>query len=227
MYCENCGVELEPTVDRCPLCDGRDVTSVPSAVPEYASMSFADGESAVRRVLFRLVTLLIGTAAAVVLVTDMAVGDGLRWSPVVTLSLGAAWVVLVGPTTSVRIGTAFVLDVAAVVGLLYGIALLYGGTDTWFIELALPIIAVLAAVVLLLVVFLRRFRGLVRVAVVLAAAGILSTGIDLVIRGYRGMTVQPGWSVVVLVSVFPVALFLYLLQATVLRYIDLRRRFHL
>ena len=123
--------------------------------------------------------------------------------------------------------TVFVLDLFVAGALLLAIDRLEAGSIDWFGGIALPILALLALLFLLSVWAVTRVRGVVKPAVVLAAVGVLCTGIDIAIRWHTESSPTPTWSLIVLVSVVPAVLFLLLLQRTVLRHIDLRRRFDL
>ncbi|SIQ39846.1 hypothetical protein SAMN05920897_10862 [Alkalispirochaeta americana] len=227
MFCTHCGVRLEPHRERCPLCGMEELQEEVPGLTEYPENPQVGEIPSGRKIVFRFITLLLVAAGAVVLVVDGLFNGGVSWSPLVIYSLGTAWVFLALPFTEVPPWGAYLLDVIAVAALLYGIAHATGGTWSWYLDVALPILLVCALVIAVTVVAVQRVRGGVRLAVSLAMAGVVCVGVDLVIRNYRGQPLHPGWSGLVLLTALPAALFFLIFHATVLRYIDLRRRLHL
>jgi len=231
VYCTRCGVELENGLTRCPLCGGADLSENASFVadlPEYEPLPEDLQERRIGRVYRRILVLLSGTAAAVVLITDLLDGaGGIGWSPIAIAGIAAGFLFAILPTFRLRLSLNFALDVAVAGVLLLAIDRLEDGSVDWFVGIALPILGTMLVLLLGVAWAIPRVRGVAKPAVILGAAAVLCVVTDLAIRADAGQALVPGWSLVVVVSVGPAAAFLVLLQHTVLSEIDLRRRFYL
>lgn len=231
MYCTRCGVELENDLERCPLCGGTDLSEDPSFLAdfrEYEPLPERLEEARIGRIYRRLVTLLFGTASVVVLITDLLDRtSGVDWSPIAIAGITAGFLFAILPTFRLRLSVNFALDVTIAGALLLAIDHLEDGGIDWFIGIALPILGSMLLLLLGAAWAIPRVRGVAKAAVILFGTTVLCIVTDLAIRIDRGLPVVPGWSLVVVVSVVPIAAFLVLLQNTVLNEIDFRRRFYL
>ncbi len=247
--CTRCGVILEAHLEECPLCgmvvgqlcDGDAIA--PEAFPGYAPGATVRESPGKRVLLRRFLTILFSTAGLVVLAVALvtagsSVGFPPRWVWITLLSLAAGWAVVTLPLRRLPWRRWFVLALLALQLLAFGLDLLTtpsgpGGANgllaplSWSVRLALPLLLVFGVVVLVVVRLVRRGPGTLRVAAVLVTAAVFSSGVDLVVRNYLHAPVGLGWSVIVLLSVVPLALLLLVLQVTVFRYVDIYRRLHL
>lgn len=231
MYCTRCGVEIESGLSRCPLCGGEELSADPeflASFSEYEPIPERIEEARIGRIYRRVLSLFCGTATAVVLITDLIDRtEGLGWSRVAIAGIVAGFLFALFPTLRLRLRLIFALNIATAGALLLAIDHLEDGVVDWFLRIALPILGVLAIILFTSTWALTRVRGVAKPAVVLLGMTILSVTIDLVVRMNTGQPVIPGWSLVVIASALPAVVFLFLLQQTVLREIDLRRRFYL
>ena len=227
MYCERCGVQLEEDMDRCPLCGGVGRVNEEPAFSEYAVAAERSVVPPVRRIAARVLGLLSATAVVILLIVDLFFSGGLSWTPPVVTPIVFGTLMGLFPLLSTRWWRVFVAELGAVAGMLALLDALGDGSLEWFVPVALPILALTAILLAVSARLVPRAPGVAKGALVLAAAGVLTTGIEITVRHYRGMEIAISWSAVVLVSTLPAAAFLLLLQQTVLRYVDLRRRFYL
>lgn len=226
-YCSRCGVELEADTERCPLCGGGEFAEEEPRLTEYAPLAEASGRAPLRALVIRLVMLVTITAAAAVVLVDRFTGAGVSWAPIALIPIvatgaGAAGAIAVRGAAR-RFGTVWLTAMVMLVGL----DAVDGAGLAWFVPVALPILALAAVVVLVARVVVRHVPAAVRGSVVLLLTALLCLGIDLAVTRFRSGTASIGWSFVVLLAAAPVALFLLVLDRTVLRVVDLRRRFHL
>ncbi len=231
MYCTSCGVEIEDGIKRCPLCGSTALSSEPGFVPrvsEYEPLEVYVAETRISRIYRRTLTLVVATAIAVVAITDIfGTNAGVDWSPIAVLAIATGYVAALLPALRLGIYQIVVLDILSAGGLLLAIDLLQDGKIDWFVRVALPILGALGVVLVVSGWVIARVRGVAKPAVVLVAAAVLCTIIDLIVRGYADPAPGLAWSLIVLFSLLPAAIFLVLLQHTVLREIDLRRRLDL
>lgn len=225
MWCPRCGVQLEPDRTRCPLCGEARLSAEPVDVGEYVPLPPPALDTRWRGIVRRVALLVAGTASVAVALVDRIVVGYLSWSPYALIPIVAAALMVVAVSLrrapAVRVGGVFAIASMMLIGLdaLDGIA--------WFVPVALPILAAAAIVCGVAALVLPRMPGAIRSAVVLALAAAVCVAVDGAIVRYRSGTPELGWSLVVLVAAVPGALFLLTLELTVLRVIDLRRRFHL
>lgn len=227
MYCDQCGVELEPDVVLCPLCGSRQLSEAEPARSAYHQEQPPLPASVARTAAGRAVSALSLTAALILMIIDFVRNAELTWAPVPVVSVvGGAAVLL----ALVRRGFSVVgisAALATLLAMLAAIDTVANGQLDWFVPVALPIVTSVGLLLTVLVRVVPRVRGMLKVAVLLAGGGILTALIDLVIQGYLGTVAGLSWSVVVLISTLPTAVLCVILDRTVLRYVDLYRRFHI
>ena len=227
MYCEHCGVHLEDDMERCPLCGGAGRLTAEPRVSEYALSDRLHGVTPVRRIAARVLALLSATAVIILVIVDLFFTGGLSWTPPVVTPVVFGTLMGLLPLLSARWRRVFVAELALIAIMLALLDALDDGSLEWFVPVALPILGLTALLLAGSAALVPRVRGVAKGALILAAAGLLTTGVEVTVRRYQNMAIGISWSAVVLVSTLPAAAFLLLLQQTVLRYVDLRRRFHL
>lgn len=217
-YCPRCGVEVDASVNQCPLCS----TSIPRFAdlgpgtptwpspghPSDPNLPYAGPPS--KRKWGAIFGAFCLTAAAVVAVVDLAVTGGLTWSlwPLASLAFGFALVALtlVGlPKGVVGLGW-FVL-----VSLLLGAFDLIDGPPSWFWPLGFPINTLVFGLTGLGALGASRCRGaaLLALGALLIGGGLVA--LDGLISSWVGTGVL-GWSLVTSVVFGAFAVFFGLLH---------------
>ncbi len=231
-YCVNCGVELDPSLDRCPLC-GTEIIN--PAQPHhtgdrsypYPSRVEKISERIDKRFLVSIAGLLLLIPAIITLFCDLIAGGGVSWSLYVVGALALLFVCVFVPMLFRKPAPlrCLAFDGAIIAVYVYLICRLSNGR--WFWRLGLPVVAVSCAVVLgVAVLFARSAPGiLLRAAYVLFGAALLSVCIDLLICFYLGRPLLPSWSVYVLVPCALLGVCALLLRRKRNFKDELRRRF--
>lgn len=227
MYCERCGVEIEPGLEECPLCGGTGRTEEEPELTEYSLDEPPELVSVLRKSVRQSVLGIGLTVAIVLMIIDIGSGNGVNWAPVALAPVIALTVVVALPFLTRSWWIAFLGSIVTIAAMLGSLDLLANGRFDWFAPVALPIVGMIAIVVVGVQVLLPRVPGINKAGVVMAGAALVTTAVDGTIALYRGAGFSLGWSLIVLISVLPVAALFSLLHVTILRYIDLRRRFHL
>ncbi|MCM1184192.1 MAG: DUF6320 domain-containing protein [Roseburia sp.] len=205
-YCVNCGVELDASLNKCPLC-GTKVCN-PQNMPEPdlgEAPTFPERRGEVERTGKRdsivFVTVLTLTISVTCGLLNGLVYNSLRWSvPVIGVCL-MLWIFFMAAVFSDKI-TVYVMllmDAAAIGGYLY---LISGLTDTgaWFDRIALPILAVVLFLTELFTLLGRRLPFSLLVGTLysfVSIAGVCVT-IEVVTDLYRADGVGLSWSAIVL-----------------------------
>ena len=218
-YCVNCGVELNSSAKRCPLC-GIEVV-LPAALLEPATGNRLPQQRDVvvsafdKKLWIQVVSVLMAIPALMCVVINAVFGEGLTWSLYVVASLGTAWVWCVSPFLYRRniVPLWITIDATAFLGLLYVIDYLWPAAG-WFLPLALPITLCLDGLLLVVVVLTRRgvLRELHVVAAALMAFGLFCLVVEGTVDLFVTNTLTLQWSLLVLVSCSSLALIAILLQ---------------
>lgn len=223
--CKNCGVMIEDGLQECPLC-GEPVTEEArrqkeseqdreNALRPGATVTPED-EHTVRSAkiwLFEMVSLVAFTAGIVIFAADFAFDFALSWSLYPLLAIGFVYLFAAGFIAFVRTPAALLLvETAIVAGFLLLLDLLIG-EQKWFLELALPITLLVAAVtgVVALIVSRLRLNALQGVAVGVLGAGLFVVGLELVINRARSGELLVSWSLIAIacaLSLFVLILFI-------------------
>ena len=199
-YCVNCGVELDPGAQACPLCGTPAWHPDPSAPPYFPTNRAAVQPASKREAAILLTAMLVSVSLCCGLL-NLFLPTERPWSLYVIGAAVMLWVWFALPMALRRIPVFLRLtaDVAAIGIYVWLISIdLNGGA--WFRGLALPMIGWAGILVFLLSFLLRGGRRsiLSSIALVIGAAGLLAMGIEFCIdRYFRGVW-QPGWSLIVL-----------------------------
>lgn len=233
-FCRECGVELEPGTERCPLCRSGLLDERPSldARRAYARTleDLSPGQEQLRRrrgLILAVATLLLAVPGLICLAVDQLYQGG-GWSAYVLLSLGLCWALLFIALYSMRHGIVGAMSMLAVAAFyLLGLDGL-GGRPDWGLRLAVPILGWTALSVLAgwLCVFFGRRRPTWAAAGVLAAAAVLCLGIDAAADWYLHGAVRLDWSLVAAAALLPVAALVAALGVAHRRSPRLRRFLH-
>lgn len=229
-YCVNCGVELEPDAQRCPLCHTPVVNPV-CPVEESISPNFPAQRREVEPVNRREAAVLLSALYGVVGVCCVLLNllfwrDGMPWAMIVAGACAMLWVWTVPPLLLRRVHSIVLLglDLLAVAGLLWLIALAVDGLN-WLGRLALPIWWGCSVVLLFLWYMLPRRSMLGRGMLVLGSCVVLMLWLEGCIDLFWG-DYQPLWSLVVAVVGVALMLPLVVIRCRPDLRREVRRRFH-
>lgn len=203
-YCVNCGVELEPSLTECPLCN-TPVINPKELYHQKKTSPYPRERGQVDVVkktdLSILICIVLGAASLSCLALNFLVFPGSLWSLFI---VGACLIlfVLALPAviyTRLPVYISLLFDGVAVGFYLFLISL-NTSSDEWFFSLALPIVALTTILVEVFALLLRTFSFsyIAMAAYFFAEAAFLCVGIELLIRHYTGRSLRPGWSAIVL-----------------------------
>ncbi|MCK5251284.1 MAG: hypothetical protein KAJ98_15025 [Spirochaetaceae bacterium] len=234
MYCSRCGVEVDPAVDNCPLCDapiqklplddGSPWPSEEAPVTSPPPMS-SDERKALSRTITTLGFLI---PASIVLTVDWFISRSLNWSLIVLVSLGAAWLWALVPLIFNRRPYLLIASIT-VIALALQVALgLLAGDTSWILPIGIPIVGsagILSTGVTALARSARRVGGNLAGWILLAIA-VLSVETDILVSSWMNESWRPGWSIIVASTLLPIAVLLLFLHYRPSRQKRLRRYFH-
>jgi hypothetical protein len=211
--CVNCGVELDDGLKVCPLCgkDPENKIDQKQVSNNYPSGIIHIQKKENRRYLWELSGVIAFLGIAVCTILDLLTGKGLNWSLFSDVSLAAAWVIMTLYLFAYkRTLTIVLLQLLTILTALFFIDLIAMGRN-WFFPVGLPItVAGFIAVGTVIILYrAARFKGLN----IIASACVLLSGYcivtEIVFDKYLRGNIDLQWSLIVAVSVLPVALLLF------------------
>lgn len=231
-YCVNCGVELDPTAEACPLCH----------TPVYHPRQPIDRESpkpfpterqevplAAKWELAVLISAMLASAAVCCGILNIFLRAGL-WSLYIIGAAVMLWIFLVPPLLRRGLSPVIQLlaDVAAVSAYVGAIAWNLHGLGGWYLHIALPVILWLGAELLTVMLPLRRGRSILSTTtIIIGAIGVFPVGVELFCDLYFRGVWQPGWSLVVLTIGVALMIPLIVVRRVPSLREEVRRRFHM
>ncbi len=229
--CIKCGVEVELTAARCPLCgtpfeDGR-----PTQPPgEEKAPEPPVPESRLRRWLWEVISLLSLTAAGIIFAIDLADGFSITWSLYPLSVFAFLWI---SATSLIFLrGRPVALLPALMAGALAFLLVLSLITPgrPWFLGLALPLVVLVAVVTAATWTVVRKLRVpvLPAIGVVVLACGLATVGTEYVLNRYLELAEIVSWSLVAMACAISLFFALLLIHKRLAqRHADIRRFFHL
>ena len=202
-YCVNCGVELDGSLQECPLCETPVIN--PNAVPfDKVSSPFPKNvgmvEEVKRQDLAILVTVALCSIAATCGLLNALVFEGYLWSLAIIGACVLLWVILI-PVLIYRKQSIYIslfYNGCATVLYLYLLTYLVG-SDTWFIGLGLPIVVFVTMVCELWAVCYMKLPKsfLTNALYFFTGVGILCGGLEVLIDNYLAGPISIDWSAIV------------------------------
>ncbi|MDE6748041.1 MAG: hypothetical protein K2K21_03105 [Lachnospiraceae bacterium] len=202
-YCVNCGVELEPSLKECPLCNTPVINpnQISSAVSNPYPSSKGQVEIASKKDFGILLTVVLSATSVTCLLLNLLVFQGHLWSFTV---IGACICLffLAAPAvfyTKASVYLILLLDGVAVLIYLYLISYLTTSAE-WMWQLGIPIVVLSTALIEIFAFLARKFPFNILSAslYLFVEIPILCVAIELLIRRFCDSTYNITWSAVVL-----------------------------
>ena len=203
-YCVNCGVELDGSLQECPLCETPVIN--PKAVPfDKVASPFPKNvgmvEEVKRKDLAILVTVALCSIATTCGLLNALVFDGSLWSLAIIGACGLLWVILI-PVLIYRNLSVFIsifYNGCATVLYLYLLTFLVG-SDRWFLGLGLPIVLFVTIVWELWAICYTKLPKsfLTGTLYFFTGVGILCGGLEIFIDNYLAGPISLDWSAIVI-----------------------------
>lgn len=232
-YCVHCGVELDGTAARCPLCFTPVLnpnTQVDTTSPKPFPIYNPDIAPVSKKELALLLSIMLASAALGCGLLNFFLRPDRLWSMYLVGAVVMLWVWLVPPLLVRRMPAwiRLTLDVLAVGIYVYLISVEVGGRE-WFFALALPVILSAAAVVLCVSLLLRgnRRSTIMSIVVLLCGVGLFAMAVEFFADRFWSGSWSASWSLVVLTVCLAFSVPLVMIRSTPSLRAEARRRFHL
>lgn len=231
-YCVNCGVKLEESLNKCPLCNTPVIN--PNELKKMGPISpFPIKEGETEKVkskdMIILTTVFLATTAICCILLNYLVFNKTLWSiPIVGLC-AFIWVIGIPPIAfeKMPIYISMLIDGLAMAGYLYMLSFMTSN-KAWLTRLALPITALATALILTFTLLVRKISSSF-ISVVLyfyVLIPILCIGIELLIWHYYDKPLHITWSAIVLVPCLIVDIVLITILSRKRLREAVRRRLH-
>lgn len=231
-YCVHCGVELDPSLRKCPLCntpvlDPNNIPWFEATSPYPAKKGKAEPVRKKDAAIF--VSVLLLTISITCGILNWLVFSRSLWSLLVIGFCLVLWVICIPFIFYRKLPSysAVLLDGLAVSFYLYLISRLTGSAD-WLFYLGLPIVAMFTILLEVFMLFILKVnRSFFAVTLyILSLISFSCIGIELLCRNYLGNPLRITWSAIVLTVcvVFIIAIVTILLLPRVRE--EARRRLH-
>lgn len=236
--CTNCGIELETSMNFCPLC-GEGVPDENSKHSDYIKVRLKERSELTefqrltpaqkRKLFWEISGIILISGIIVTFIIDFISDNSLSWSkyPLAICAILFINITLVNffyhNHFLVLLGS-FISSSALLV-----LLDLFTGYVNWGMQLGIPLLFGAYFVVYVLIILIKRSenKGLNVIAYSLIAAGMLSMVTEAFISKYRIKELQLEWSLIVMASVIPIAGLLLYLHFRLRRGRDLKRFFHI
>lgn len=238
--CPNCKVELEGDMKSCPLCDYpidnkqadpeimQNIsidTEDDNFIPGYEKLTVMQK----RKLFWELSGIILFSGIMVTLIIDFVTSKSVTWSKytiTVCLVLFANFSLITfwRHRLTILLGGSFVFS-----SLLLVLLDLYSHKIGWGIRLGVPILLSFYAIVFVLALLVRsaKRKGLNVLAYFFVAIGVFSICNEVLISLYFLRQVELSWSLIIFVSMIPIAAILSFIHYRLNRGIELNRFFHI
>lgn len=201
-YCVHCGVELDKTAKKCPLCQTPvlDPKSLPDPEAIFPYPQEKGQVDLPRKDIGVLVSSLVLATSLTCLLLNVLIYNAYPWSMAVVGASVLLWVLLLPLFffKKIPVYVCLFLDGAAVA--LY-LQLIAGMTDTkgWVLHLGLPIVLVvlIVAEVLALCINLYKFHFLTGTIEVMSSVGVICVAVECIVDYYLTGKIAISWAAVV------------------------------
>lgn len=208
--CINCGVELDDSLKVCPLCGkdpgNRDEQNYVSTDSPSDIIQIHKKEN--RNYYWELSGIIAFSGIAACTIIDLLISKGLKWSLLSDISIAAAWAVLTIYQFTYKKALLMAMStMLAVMITLFLIDLIATGR-AWFFPVGFPVTLAAFAVAgcIFFLYNIVHLKGLNIIASGFILLSVFCIILEIILDKYLTGTVDISWSIIVAVSVLPVAL---------------------
>lgn len=234
-YCVNCGVELEKTIKKCPLC-GTEVQNprqkVDTESPTPYPKKKADIEPVDRKETALILTIMLSAPSIGCAVMNFLILRHGFWSLYVIGACVMLWTFIVPALllNKHKLPNIFFisLDTIVIIAYIY-IFVLQFGNKGWFQHVAIPLTVLIAIIFLVLLNVYDYFKPpiLVMTIIIITAIGIFCIGAEIILNLYFNNRIYLFWSLIVAVCCFAIIVPLSVIVKYPKFRNEVRRRMHI
>ncbi|MCF7793357.1 MAG: DUF6320 domain-containing protein [Candidatus Cloacimonetes bacterium] len=228
--CKNCGVEIESTKKKCPLCQATLGEKVIVHEEKHAVTPITKKQKIHSPFLMELFSFFSAAGAIVVAAVDFAYGADLTWSRIPLSSIIFCWLFVF--LIHHLIKKPYLLVVLETINFLIFLWFLdrFIPVYSWFFSLALPIIVVVGILFLLVILWIRSFKlsTFLSLSVGTLAVGIFLLCLEVILNKFHQENLMVSWSLVAFACILPVSGFFIYFQLRINKKdSELKKYFHI
>lgn len=203
-YCVNCGVELEGSLEECPLCNTPvyNPREIPNVQKETPFPREKGNVELVRQKDFGILLSVLVLATSITCgLLNLLVFNTVPWSLTIIGLCVLLWVILIPAVIYNRqpVYVSILFDGLAALLYLYMISYMVSSRN-WFYSLGVPIVVLVTIVAELFVLCIRRLpKSFLTIALYsVTAVAVICIGLEILIDLYSRDRISLGWSAIVL-----------------------------
>jgi len=238
IVCKNCGVELEKSMNYCPLC-GEPVNDELAEI-QYIRIRKSSNEKQLtdfqklnpdekRKVFWAISAIILISGIMVTFIIDYLSAYSISWAkyPILIcaiLFINTSLISFLHQRIILFLSGSFLSTASLLV-----IIDVYNGNIGWGFKLGIPLLLAAYIIIFTLIMMIRKAvnKGLNIIAYTFIACGLLTICAEGIISLYTGKLFRIDWSIIVTASVLPVAAILLYIQYRLKKGTNLKRFFHL
>lgn len=236
IICKNCGVELEPDMSLCPLCEepvtsGSDQTMAELNFHEKfnSEEQIKPGNRIQRKAAWKLIVFILILSSIITSSLNIILNKEISWSqyPVAVCMIVFSYISFF-TFLNTRKELKYLFGFVSSSVLILLLDLITGGQN-WSLRLAIPLLLLINLVIIVFLEIIRfsKKRGVNLIAYSFLAAAMLCIGTEIVIDFYIKDKVNLIWSLIVSACVLPISLVLLFMYFRLKKGNDLNKTFHI
>lgn len=204
-YCVNCGVELEKTIKKCPLC-GTEVNNPRKPVDTKSATPYPQNRGVVepvdRKETALILSIILAAPSIGCAIMNFLILQKGFWSLYVIGACTVLWTFIVPSLLLKKFKLPnlvyIVFDTLAVIAYTY-IFVLQFGNNGWFQHVAIPTIILIAVIFLILLNIYDYYKPPILIVTIslIAAIGIFCIGLEIILNLYLNQRIYIMWSAIV------------------------------
>lgn len=242
IICKNCGVELEPDMEYCPLCeepvkDGFKVKLKEEKEKDTEKPGWTKQTSPYKKIMshpqrkatWELVFFILILISIITSLLNYILNKEISWSqyPVAVCMIIFSYIsffAFLHTRTEIQFFFGFI-SASALILLLDFIT----GRENWSLRLAIPLLLFTNIVIILLIkiIHFSKQRGINLIAYSFLAAALLCISIEVIVDLYINNQISLTWSLIVSACVLPISLVLLFMHYRLKKGTDLNKTFHI
>lgn len=232
MYCKNCGVELEPDMQICPLCgvplnEQGDIRDIPFAGNPSGYPGLLLNQTR-RKFTWKIISIILGSGILAAFLVDFIINRTITWSEyiiavgLITFCYASVWSLL-NKSIPAELACGFLLSSICLLGL----DMITGGIN-WAPGLAIPLLLSVNVISMIYIYVIRisPTKGINLIAYAFLAIAFLCLSTEGILSHFRNGEWALNWSLIASACVVPVVIVLLYVHFRLRKGQYLRRTFH-
>ncbi len=240
IVCVNCGVDLETSMNYCPLCGVMVIKKSDENNEKLRKIEVAKQEKwryeikrlnliQKKRLARDIISVILLSILVISVLLNFLISGNISWSWYIILICSCLFSYLWLFTSKKAIKLLRFFGSAVISGLFLVFLDIISGRQQWSLFIGIPLATALFLLSYSVYYIVKRARRRVfnLIALVFLAAGLLTLLIDALVSNYLLGVIKLSWSLIVFISIIPVSSIMFILHVRLKKYADLKKFFHI